>query len=61
MKALLQFLASILKGRINAQDDYANSMRRALARKPLLNADGRYLLARKFMTATVFAERVRAT
>jgi len=43
MKALLQFLASILKGRINAQDDYANSMRRALARKPLLNADGRYL------------------
>jgi hypothetical protein len=38
-----RFLAGILKQRMAAQDDYAKAMRRALARKPFLKTDGRYL------------------
>ena len=38
-----RFLAGILKERMAAQDDYAKAMRRALARKPFLKTDGRYL------------------
>ena len=38
-----RFLAGILKDRMAAQDDYAKAMRRALARKPFLKSDGRYL------------------
>jgi hypothetical protein len=38
-----RFLADILKQRMAAQDDYAKAMRRALARKPFLKTDGRYL------------------
>ncbi len=38
-----RFLAEILKERMAAQDGYAKAMRRALARKPFLKTDGRYL------------------
>ncbi len=38
-----RFLADILKQRMAAQDRYAKAMRRALARKPFLKSDGRYL------------------
>jgi hypothetical protein len=38
-----RFLAGILRQRMAAQDDYAKAMRRALARKPFLKTDGRYL------------------
>ena len=38
-----RFLADILKQRMVAQDGYAKAMRRALARKPFLKTDGRYL------------------
>jgi len=38
-----RFLAGILKQRMAAQDRYAKAMRRALARKPFLKSDGRYL------------------
>lgn len=38
-----RFLAGILKQRMAAQDGYASAMRRALARKPFLKTDGRYL------------------
>jgi len=38
-----RFLAGILKQRMAAQDDYTKAMRRALARKPFLKTDGRYL------------------
>ena len=38
-----RFLAGILKQRMAAQDDYAKAMRRALARKPFLKTDGRYV------------------
>jgi hypothetical protein len=38
-----RFLAGILKQRMAAQGDYAKAMRRALARKPFLKTDGRYL------------------
>jgi hypothetical protein len=38
-----RFLAGILKERMAAQDGYASAMRRALARRPFLKTDGRYL------------------
>ena len=38
-----RFLAAILRERMAAQDGYAVAMRRALARKPFLKTDGRYL------------------
>jgi hypothetical protein len=38
-----RYLASILQQRMAAQDDYTKAMRRALARKPFLKTDGRYL------------------
>jgi len=38
-----RFLAGILKQRMASQDDYERAMRRALARKPFLKTDGRYL------------------
>jgi hypothetical protein len=38
-----RFLATLLKERMTAQDGYAAAMRRALARKPFLKTDGRYL------------------
>ena len=38
-----RFLADILKQRMAAQDGYDKAMRRALARKPFLKTDGRYL------------------
>jgi len=38
-----RFLADILKQRMATQDGYAKAMRRALARKPFLKTDGRYL------------------
>jgi hypothetical protein len=38
-----QLLAGILKERMNEKDSYEAAMRRALARKPFLKTDGRYL------------------
>jgi hypothetical protein len=38
-----RFLADTLKERMTTNDTYANAMRRALARKPFLKTDGRYL------------------
>lgn len=38
-----RFLADILKQRMAAQEGYTKAMRRALARKPFLKTDGRYL------------------
>jgi hypothetical protein len=43
MKSLLQFLVGIIRERMAAQDGYGSAMRRALARKPFLKTDGRYL------------------
>ena len=36
-------LAGILKERMSEEDAYQTAMRRALARKPFLKTDGRYL------------------
>jgi hypothetical protein len=38
-----RFLAGILKERMKETDSYEAAMRRALARKPFLKTDGRYL------------------
>jgi hypothetical protein len=38
-----RFLADILKERMIQKDNYEAAMRRALARKPFLKTDGRYL------------------
>jgi hypothetical protein len=38
-----QLLAAILKERMREDDSYEKSMRQALARKPFLKSDGRYL------------------
>ena len=38
-----RFLAEILKERMMQKDDYDAAKRRALARKPFLNTDGRHL------------------
>ncbi len=38
-----RFLADILKERMNENDEYEAAKRRALARKPFLRSDGRYL------------------
>jgi hypothetical protein len=38
-----RLLGEILKERMAAKDDYEKAMRRALARKPFLKTDGRYL------------------
>ncbi|MFZ0817306.1 MAG: hypothetical protein WAM78_17420 [Candidatus Sulfotelmatobacter sp.] len=38
-----QLLAGILKERMKEKDSYEASMRQALARKPFLKTDGRYL------------------
>jgi hypothetical protein len=38
-----RFLAAILKDRMTEKDRYERAMRRALARKPFLDTDGRYL------------------
>lgn len=38
-----QLLAGILKQRMREADDYDRAMRQALARKPFLKTDGRYL------------------
>ncbi len=38
-----RFLADILKERMNENDEYEAAKRRALARKPFLKSDGRYL------------------
>jgi hypothetical protein len=38
-----RFLAEILKERMMQKDDYEAAKRRALARKPFLKTDGRYL------------------
>jgi hypothetical protein len=38
-----RLLGRILKERMMEQDSYERAMRRALARKPFLNTDGRYL------------------
>jgi hypothetical protein len=38
-----RFLADILKERMKENDEYAAAKRRALARKPFLKSDGRYL------------------
>jgi hypothetical protein len=38
-----QLLAGILKERMKEKDSYEVAMRRALARKPFLKTDGRYL------------------
>lgn len=38
-----RLLASILKDRMQEEDVYEKAMRRALARKPFLKTDGRYL------------------
>jgi hypothetical protein len=38
-----RFLAGMLKQRMATQDEYTKAMRRALARKPFLKTDGRYL------------------
>ena len=41
--SLSQFLANILKERFREEDDYDYAMREALARKPFLKTDGKYL------------------
>lgn len=41
--SLSRFLGRMLRERMTAQDGYAAAMRRALARKPFLKSDGRYL------------------
>jgi hypothetical protein len=38
-----QLLARILKERMRENDDYERAMRQALARKPFLKTDGKYL------------------
>jgi hypothetical protein len=38
-----RFLAEILKERMMQKNDYESAKRRALARKPFLKTDGRYL------------------
>jgi hypothetical protein len=38
-----RLLGKILKERMNEKDGYDGAMRRALARKPFLKTDGRYL------------------
>ena len=38
-----RFLADILKERMKENDEYDAARRRALARKPFLKSDGRYL------------------
>ncbi len=38
-----RLLGQILKQRMVERDDYQRAMRRALARKPFLKTDGRYL------------------
>ncbi len=38
-----RLLGELLKERMAAQDGYETAMRRALARKPFLHSDGRYL------------------
>jgi hypothetical protein len=38
-----RFLANLLKERMKVNDEYEAAMRRALARKPFLKSDGRYL------------------
>jgi hypothetical protein len=38
-----RFLAEILRERMMQKDDYEAAKRRALARKPFLKTDGRYL------------------
>jgi hypothetical protein len=38
-----RFLANILKERMKENDEYNAAKRRALARKPFLKSDGRYL------------------
>lgn len=38
-----RLLGGILKERMTEQDGYQRAMRRALARKPFLKSDGRYL------------------
>jgi hypothetical protein len=38
-----RFLADILKERMKENDEYNAAKRRALARKPFLKSDGRYL------------------
>ena len=38
-----QLLARILKERMRESDDYDRAMRQALARKPFLKTDGKYL------------------
>lgn len=38
-----RLLASILKERMREKDGYESAMRQALARKPFLKTDGRYL------------------
>jgi hypothetical protein len=38
-----QLLAGILKERMRENDSYARAMREALARKPFLKTDGKYL------------------
>lgn len=38
-----RFLASILEERMKENEDYEAAKRRALARKPFLKSDGRYL------------------
>ncbi len=38
-----QLLAAILKERMRETDEYDRAMRQALARKPFLKTDGRYL------------------
>jgi len=41
--SLSRLLGSILKQRMLESEGYQRAMRRALARKPFLNTDGRYL------------------
>jgi hypothetical protein len=38
-----QLLAGVLKERMREADDYDRAMRQALARKPFLKTDGKYL------------------
>lgn len=38
-----QFLAELLRQRMHEHDSYEQAMRRALARKPFLKTDGKYL------------------
>jgi hypothetical protein len=49
-----QLLAGVLKERMREADDYDRAMRQALARKPFLRTDGKYLSRKEVHERTRF-------